>query len=231
MSRSPSFHLSERDLAVARTVERFGLVSAGQVERLFFSDGSDKTRNLRTNRTLRRLVEHQRIKRVYQMVGSEIPGATGFIYTSYTRNLRDVRGHMQLITELFVRLAEHQAAGHVAEVRFTPEPYCHVQMGHLLLAPDGRIQLDREGSRYHWWLEVDRSTEWRMRIMRKLKNYAMAYDRWAGVPLPARALRGWKTPTGKKRSRTMVDRQHLRKLYTVCQFGQAIPTLTGGPNG
>jgi hypothetical protein len=28
--------------------------------------------------------------------------------------------------------------------------------------------------------------------------------------------------------RAMVERQHLKKLYTVCQFDQAIPTLTGG---
>jgi hypothetical protein len=227
MSRSPSFRLSERDLAVARTVERFGLVSAAQVERLFFSDGSEKTRNLRANRCLRRLVEHQRIKRVYQMVGSEIPGATGFIYTSHSRNLRDVKGHMQLITELFVRLAEHQAAGHVKELRFTPEPYCHEQLGHLLLAPDGRIQLDRDGRRYHWWLELDRSTEWRMRIMRKLKNYAMAYDRWPESHFP-RVLFVVEDAERERAIRAMVERQHLKKLYTVCQFDQAIPTLTGG---
>src|SRR5687767_2560691 len=72
--------LSARDHAVIETVGRLRLVSAGQLERLFFTGGDPQTAARTRRRVLERLVNLQVLGRLERRIGGVRAGSSGYVY-------------------------------------------------------------------------------------------------------------------------------------------------------
>jgi hypothetical protein len=73
--------LTDRDLATITDIARFKLMAGGQLERLYYASGSDKSRTRNRQAVLRRLTGPSVIVRVGERrVGGAQPGSASFLY-------------------------------------------------------------------------------------------------------------------------------------------------------
>ncbi len=234
-----SSRLSPRDSAIVQTVQRYRLVSARQVERLFFADGSERSRGIRKRRTMARLVKWGEVKRLERPVGGWSGGSEGFIYQPTGSKLRIADPHTLDIAELFVRLVEAERKTSRGEVpgevlhphnsikllAFDPEPFCHVQLGQLELKPDAFVRLKTPDGTSRFFVEVDRGTEWRTQLGQKMRRYFQAYINWPEDTFPKCV---WLVPDEQRKRlmESVVRRQEVPALFDVQLFEDAMKALT-----
>ncbi|OLE23310.1 MAG: hypothetical protein AUG49_16370 [Catenulispora sp. 13_1_20CM_3_70_7] len=136
--------LSPRDQGVIETVHLLGQVSAGQLLRLHFVDGSPVTRGTRMRRTMTRLSERGLVAQVpNRWIGGYGGGSGGYLYQAPGSRSRTHRDHRIAIAELYVRAIEAERAGQFIMTTFACEPACYCRVGALDLKPDAALTLSR----------------------------------------------------------------------------------------
>lgn len=183
--------LTDRERAVLSTLDRVRVATAGQLERLHFGDVTRRQgRAVLFSMTRARL-----IARLPRPVGGVRAGSAGYVYVLDVagQRLTTVGGrrvqrpwpvgtaflaHSLAVTELFVGLMQAERHG-VAEVRlgeFHTEPVCWRSFagpggGRDTLKPDAEVTLGLGRYEDRWFIEVDRATESRTTLARKLSRY------------------------------------------------------------
>lgn len=192
--------LSARDRDLIQTVGRLRLVSAEQLERLWFSEISESaTRQRRVRRVLGRLVEHGLVHRLERRIGGVRAGSSGNVYRlapdgerllAYWRGdgLGRARGlyepgeayvaHTLAVGDLYVRLVEAERAGRVEVIEHQAEPQCwrsFTGLGGraLILRPDSYVRLGVGAGEFELraFIEVDRATVGSVALTRKHRAY------------------------------------------------------------
>jgi len=180
-------HLSDRDWAVIQTLARVRVATAGQLERLHFTDvGRRQTRSV-----LASLVDRRLLARLPRRVGGVRGGSAGFILVLDVAGQRLTRSsggrvqrpwpvgtpflsHSLAVTELLVELTEAARAsgGAVRLIDFVAEPGCWrpVAPG-VVLKPDAEVVMQQGRYEDRWFIEVDRATESRTTLDRKLARF------------------------------------------------------------
>lgn len=196
--------LSARDREIVELVGRFGVVSGGQVERLFFTGGSRPASNARlARRSLARLAERRALVRLERRIGGVRAGSAGSVYrlgATGDRLLRFWRGaggrgrtaaepgrlfvrHGLAITETYARLREAEREGPLELLAFDPEPRSWRPFGggggRQVLKPDAFARLGLGEYEDRYFIEIDCGSEGRGALAAKCRTY-LAYFR-AGI--------------------------------------------------
>ena len=180
-------HLSDRDWAVIQTLARVRVATAGQLERLHFIDVSRR----QTRSVLASLVARRLLARLPRVVGGVRAGSAGYVYVLDVAGQRLTRSsggrvqrpwpigtpflaHSLAVTELLVGLTEAARAsgGAVRLIDFVAEPGCWrpVAPG-VVLKPDAEVVIEQGRFEDRWFIELDRATESRTTLDRKLNRY------------------------------------------------------------
>jgi hypothetical protein len=114
--------------------------------------------------------------------------APEYVYLPPSSKARTADMHTLDINELYVRLSESRNNGflddspsHAREgLIFDPEPWCHVNVGHMVLKPDAYVDLGR----MRFFIEMDRGTEFRSALAQKMRRYIAAFERWDEPTFP-----------------------------------------------
>lgn len=182
-------HLSERDRDITKMVGQFKLASTLQIQRLYFSSMSTNATGARLcRRVLERLVRDKVLTRLERRIGGVRAGSASFIYAlgsvgqqiesdykphKYSREPSSMFvDHTLAITEIYVRLMENTV--YLADFESEPNcwrPYGFTYGGKEILKPDLYAKLQHGYEELSWFIEVDRATEHREAINRKLKIY------------------------------------------------------------
>jgi hypothetical protein len=165
--------LSERDFAIIEQVGRFKLMTATQLERLFFHTYpdpdtgepvpySERSRSRGRQEVLRRLMHHRVLARVGERrLGGAVRGSASYVYmldaagqriaaltSSQPRRpyvpYRPNQEHYLAVAELYVRLVEAERAHELRLLRFDPEPYCWRTFEGQMLKPDAFVKVGIE---------------------------------------------------------------------------------------
>jgi hypothetical protein len=188
--------LSSRDRDVVASVRTCRLITATQLERLHFKDGSIRTRARRCRGTLQRLVDLGLLRRLERRLGGLHAGSAAYIYalTSAGQRLLQVGGarvrrhdptighvqHTLDVTELYVQLHEHERSGACELLRIETEPDCWRHWtgpggNREVLRPDLYTVVGVGNDELHWFVELDRATEHQPAIRRKCATYDAYY--------------------------------------------------------
>lgn len=186
--------LGTRDRQVLSAVGLLGLVSAQQIERMFFA-GADRSRVRR--RSLQRLVDLGVLARLERRIGGVRAGSDGYVYvldrlgrrlheperrgrlrTPEEPGLLFVR-HALAVSELYVLTVEAERAGRLGLLSWEAEPTCHRPFAGPLgapqvLKPDAYLRLGVGAFEDHYFIELDTGSHRRGAIHRKLDTY-LAY--------------------------------------------------------
>jgi hypothetical protein len=84
--------------------------------------------------------------------------------------------HTLDVTELAVRLTEQP----LRPVEFWPEPWCHDNWGGVQLKPDAYVKVGKR----HYFLELDRHTEYASALSAQMNAYIRAYHGMDGGSFP-----------------------------------------------
>lgn len=192
--------LSERDLAILRSVSHLRLASARQIERLHFPvphvHASAVSAARTARRTLERLVRDRMLLRLERRIGGVRAGSASFVYAigpvgerivgldGPRRRFREPSAmfvdHTLAVAELFTRLHEAAQNGLVELDAVQAEPHCWRQFsglsGRSTLKPDLFVAVGSGGYELRWFVEVDRGTEHRPAILRKCRVYQSYYQ-------------------------------------------------------
>jgi hypothetical protein len=188
--------LSERDVAVLHALASLRLMSARQIERLHFREGSALTQARRSRHTLERLYRCDLVHRLERRVGGLHAGSASFIYSLASRGQRllELRGpnggrrrrpnepsiafqdHILAVAELCVQLHEAERAGAFELLRFEAEPACwrtYVGAGgeRGVLKPDAFVVAGEDEYETLSFVEVDLGTEGTSALRRKGEAY------------------------------------------------------------
>jgi hypothetical protein len=184
MTRSSPLRPSARDRAVVETVTRFRQLTAGQLRRLFFAEGSPASQPVRQRRVLARLVRDQQLERLPRPIGGGDGGSGGYVYIPPASHARIPNPHTLDIADLYVRLVEADRQQLLALVDLAPEPYCHVATENAILKPDTFLRVRTTTGTFQYFIEIDRGTEWRPQLRAKARAYARAFASWTEPTFP-----------------------------------------------
>jgi hypothetical protein len=190
-ARRLAAHLSDRELAVLASLRLLRVATSAQLERLHFAEVT--TRQARM--VMASLVERRLIALLPRRVGGVRAGSAGYVYVLDVvgQHLSPVSGrrvqrpwpvgtpflaHSLAVSELYVRLmeAERQDRGELRLGEFRTEPACWRSFaapgaGRMTLKPDAEVTLRLGRFEDRWFIEVDRATESRSTLDRKLGCY------------------------------------------------------------
>jgi hypothetical protein len=247
--------LSDRDIAVLRTLDSFRLATGEHIRRLHFTDGSPVTRARRCRSVLKRLTDHGHIGRLDRQIGGLHAGSQGFVYSLRGRGSgvlaridgtepRRNRGepgerfvaHVLAITELYVRLSEATTPSDRHELlSFDPEPTCWRRYpaphgGTVVIRPDAFLRIADAEYEDVFFVEQDMATESLVTLRAKCQGY-VAY--WRSGSEQARS--GvfpkviWIVPNQRRAEgvRQIVGRmaQSERALFAVATDADALDAL------
>ena len=258
--RTPVVHgkaqLSERELAVLVSVDRYKHLSAKQIEELHFFDHATSLTGARTcRRVLARLTGAGILWRLERRIGGMRAGSVSYVYGLTPLGRRIIlRGegarirrrepsdefldHTLAIAQLAVDLyclARSESDIDLLEVE--PEPHCWRSFtagleGTETLKPDLSLALKAGDYDYHWFVEVDRATHSAAAVLRKCRQYQRYWQ--AGIEqersgLFPRVL--FVAPTERRAGmleRAIKTARHLNhELFAVTTTGDALDFLTG----
>lgn len=250
--------LGERDWAIIRDVERFGVMAAGQLKRLHFTDGSPQSNARSCRRVLERLAAEQILVRLGRSIGGQAAGSSAHLYSLSVAGQRLLHpdttrrfyapdtpssnlflGHRLMVTELGVRLREAQHAGTLELVTFDSEPaawrsFTSPTGGTETLKPDGYVEVAVGDYVDSYFLEADLATEGRGALTRKLDQYARYYatgqhQHANGGSFP-RVLFVVPTEHRQEQLVNIIGRQpaELWQLYRVVTFEHFQSVILGG---
>src|SRR5438445_540887 len=167
--------LSPRDIAILATVRQLRLVTGRQLERLHFTDVSQR----RAAYVLASLVRRRLLVPLPRTVGGVQAGSAGFVYALDVAGLRlatprprsraqrpwslgmPFLAHTLAITEVYARLVEAERKGLLQLVSFTTEPTCWRSFSgpggaRVVLKPDAYLATRLGRFEDRWFVEVDR---------------------------------------------------------------------------
>ncbi len=190
--------LSDRDLAVLRAVAALHFATARQLERLHFHDGhaTSLAAARACRRALARLHDLRLLDRLDRRVGGTRAGSASFVYAlsrvgthllgdSNRRRSREPSlahlAHVLAVAELVVQLHERARMGDVELLSVETEPGCwrsflDAHQRQRLLKPDLRVTLGVGAHELHWFVELDRGSEHRPALARKITTYVDAWQ-------------------------------------------------------
>jgi len=247
--------LSDRELAVATSLNCYRYMSARQIEELHFFDHATPLTGARTcRRVLERLTRVSVLWRLERRVGGVRAGSASFVYAlgplghrilrngSGTRIRRrepsaEFLDHTLAVAQLAVNLHHLARDGSIDLVDIEPEPACWRRFtagleGVQTLKPDLSVSLRASDYEYHWFVEIDLSTHSAAAVVRKCQLYnrywstGIEQDRSGLFP---RVL--FVTPNARRvglLERAIGDARHLSaKLFAVTTTADAMECLTG----
>ncbi len=185
--------LTDRDRAVVTTVGRLRLVSGQQLERLFLSDLTERSRAVVRWRLLKRLTDWRVLLPLERRIGGR-PGSGQQVYALDSTGQRLLElwdyaaggarlrrptqpglafvDHTLATSQLYVEVVEAARRGWFVLSDFRAEPAAWLPDGHGgWLKPDAYLRLSTEAVDDHWWIEVDRATTHLPALRRKLQLY------------------------------------------------------------
>jgi len=251
--------LSGRDRAMLETVVGLRLVSAKQLERLYFAGAGEAASRARlARRALARLVELGVLGRLERRVGGVRAGAAGHVYYAAPAGQRLVRfwrgegsgrvasryeptamfvRHGLGVSECYVRLVEADSVEIVKLLGFWSEPaawhrYTGAGGRRVFLKPDALVHLGLdEATELHAFLEIDCGSEGRQALERKCRSYVAAWRAGIGGEVFPRVV--W-IATSERRAgllREVCARMPAEawKLFLVTTPDRALQTLTAPP--
>ncbi len=184
--------LSDRDYSVLVSVSRFRLLSGSQLTLLFFGPSDSAARAAR--RCLHRLVSLHLMTRLPRRIGGVRAGSAGFVYClsaaghrligqAPRKRLSEVSDgfleHTLDIAELYIRtlLSCRMHGGELTHVVAEPQCWRRVESanGSDWLKPDLLVVTVVGEDERHAFVEVDRGTEHSPALLRKLRQYELAY--------------------------------------------------------
>ena len=244
--------LTSRDREILKTLRDVRVATGLQIQRLHHGLGdAAKQRRIRQ---LTRLARWQLVTRLNRRVGGIEAGSISSVYTLDVAGLRllDVTStrvrkpwtpstpfvaHALAVTELYVGLVEANRAGFAELVSFDAEPrswrsFTSRRGDNITLKPDAHAVVGVGEFEPHWFIEVDRSTETRPRILAKSRIYVdyqetgIEQDRHEVFP---RVL--WVTPDERRRAELDAVLLGLplaeRSIFDVTTDAEAIASLRG----
>lgn len=242
-------HLSDRDWAVIGTLARVRVATARQLERLHFADVSRR----QTRSVLASLVARRLLARLPRVVGGVRAGSAGYVYVldvagqrlTHSHGGRIQRpwsvgtpflAHSLAVTELLVGLHEAACAsdGAMRLVDFLAEPGCWrpVAPG-VMLKPDAEVVMQLGSYEDRWFIELDRATESRTTLDRKLARYVAHWHtgrEQAATGVYPRVL--WVVPDAARHA-VLIDafgRQPVEAwpLFAAVTVAEAVERITAG---
>lgn len=191
--------LSDRDLAVLRSVAALHFVTTRQLERLHFHGLglSPQWAARGARQTLARLHDLKLLDRLERRIGGVRAGSASFVYALsragsrllHDHNRRRSRepslahlSHVLDVAELVVRLHERaRTGGDIDLLDVETEPACWRSFidskgRQRTLKPDLRATLGAGSAELHWFVELDRGTEHRPALVRKIQAYLAAWE-------------------------------------------------------
>jgi len=247
--------LSQRDLAVLRSVELYRYLTARQIEDLHFYDHTSPLTGARTcRRVLERLSGVGALMRLERRVGGIRAGSASYIYglgsvgqrVLHQGDAARVRrrepsltfiDHTLAISQLAVDLTVVSRLGPVDHLELTTEPTCWRSFqrgmeGFAVLRPDLEVAVQTGGYQYHWFVEVDLGTHSSVSVVRKCRVYQ---DYWlSGIEQDKHGLFPkvlWVTPTARRAERLLraisVAHELRENLFDVITTGEALRHMVG----
>ena len=253
--------LSDRDVAVLRSLGLLRLLTAGQVQRLHVADGSPRTQARRTRSLLERLAKLRLVVRFNRQVGGVRAGSSGFVYGLSARGQAVVgiggvhggrrrrvwdtklgfQNHVLAVAELYVTLIEAERHGQTEVLEFQAEPGCWRRTSGsggepVILKPDAYLRLGVGEEERSAFVEVDLATESGPTVARKCQAY-VAYWR-SGAEQAQRDVFPavvWLTTTEQRAARIADAIQRLpieaRALFQIALLAQGVNVLSGANGG
>jgi len=191
--------LTERDLAILHSVEKYRLLSTRQLQRLHFAVGSEHASQVAATRActrvLGRLHSHRLLAHLERRIGGVRSGSAGYVWRLAApgdRLVRHLRGepgrrrfiepsqrfaaHTLAVAEVAVRLHEAAKIGAFELVQIDTEPtnwrrFLGLHGGVETLKPDLHVITHSQDYEDHWFLEIDLGTEHAPTIGRKCRLY------------------------------------------------------------
>lgn len=189
--------LSERDRAILRDLARVRVLSGDQLTRLHFTDLSESTRDRTRRRVLARLVRLNVAATLDRTIGGVRAGSTGLVYALGVAGQRLVPllaaeestapgkrarrpwtpsslflKHTLGVSELYVRLREHERTGILTLARFVVEHAAWMPTGvGGVIKPDASLLVQADDVEDSWVAEVDRAAESLPTLRHKLLSY------------------------------------------------------------
>jgi Replication-relaxation len=229
--------LSDRDIAVLRSLAALHSATTRQLERLHFQ-GAGMT-SLAASRGARRTLAHLHdiglVDRLDRRIGGVRAGSSGYVLRlspAGARLLSDANrrrsreptlahlAHVLAVAELVVQMHEHARIGGVELVSVETEPACWRPFvgphgSRVLLKPDLRLTLAVGPHELHWFVEIDRGSEHRPALARKISTYVAAWrdgGEHARAGVFPRVL--WVVP----------DERRVDVIRQVCSTTNGVPT-------
>lgn len=208
--------LSPQQAAVVRLVNFYGQATASQVRRALYT-GSPRGVTVRASRHLKALSERGHIKRLPYKLSGYARGSGEFVYVAADSKARIPNLHTLDITELAVLLVSAAVKG----IEFYPEPWGHNSWGGVMLKPDAYVKVGGK----HFFVEVDRSTEFASALSAQMNAYLKAYMGMDGGSFPQVLF----LAHDEDRVR-FIQREATKKpvsaLFKVCLYTNAIGVMT-----
>lgn len=246
-------HLTDRDWAVLTTVGRVRVATSSQLERLHFHDVTRR----QARSVLASLVARRVLARLPRVVGGVRAGSAGFCYVLDVAGQRLMKptgerphrpwavgtpflAHSLAITEVLVGLTEAaRSSGKAVALRdFRTEPSCWRPYlgpggGRAVLKPDAEVTLEVGRYEDRWFIEVDRATESRPTLDRKLARYVQYWQtgqEQAAVGVFPRVL--WIVPDAARHA-VMIDAfartpVEAWPLFAAATDAEAVSRIVGG---
>jgi hypothetical protein len=246
--------LSDRDCDVLRSIAALHFATTKQLERLHFSsaDTQPLAAARATTRALTRLRGLHLLDHLERRIGGVRAGSAAFVWRlapagsrllghDHRRRSREPSlahlAHVIEVADLVVRLHEHaRSNGAVDLVEVQSEPACWrafvgMHGARALLKPDLRLTIGRNEIELHWFVELDRGSEHRPALTRKLNAYLGAWrdgGEQARTGVFPRVL--WVVPDAQRAHVIRAVWQSLpgvpAGMFTSTTSGQAIEVLT-----
>ncbi len=249
-----SERLSDRDWALIRDVARFRLMTGRQLQQLHV--GPSETDARTTRRLLARLISERILARLPRQVGGLHAGSSGQVLAlgpvgdrllndgQPRRRARDVSDgfldHTLAVADLYVSLRSAEQRGDLTLRRVDSEPQCWRRLdAHGAgdwLKPDLHVVLTTGHEQLHSYVELDRGTEHRPALLRKLRLYEDAYRSGsASDPGDVFPRVVWLVPSEPRAAlvRQLVARTAglTPELHAVGLHAEALSLLKGGGPG
>ncbi len=232
-----SASLSERDMEIIASVQRYRYLLTSQIQRLHFSDAATPTAALRAaSRNLRKLRELGLIDHLARRIGGVRAGSGAMVWylTHAGERLVYLRSHTLTPTKRFfepspyflahtlavadvaVQLAELCRDNHRMELSAVhPEPECwrtYSECGTILvLKPDLFAITSSDKYEDRWFFEVDLDTESPVKVVEKCEKYHRYYrsglEQKESEVFP---LTVWIVPTAARKERLL---SHIREAF------------------
>jgi hypothetical protein len=248
--------LSGRDIAIVVTVADYKLLSARQVEALFFPAHEHATALTAARccrRVLERLTHGRLLVRLERRIGGLRAGSASFVYglgpvgqrlieaDGPRRRFREPSAtfvdHTLAVSQLVVDITALSRAGGWELLQIQGEPRCWRSYGGVggreVLRPDLFLVLGVGDYEHRWFVEVDRGTETLPSLLRKCRSYAAYYAsgrEQATHEVFPRVL--WIVPTTARAARLeralAADRRLPAGLFIVTTDDAALTVLEAG---